>query len=80
MFIRKLNPGERAPDSADRISINRLADGLMSWTGSVDARGTPLLGASPAAFATVQEADTDAIAWARAQGTTNLQMKVQTAR
>lgn len=75
MFIRKLNPGERAPDTADRISINRLADGLMSWTGSVDANGSPLLGASCAAFATVQEAETDAIAWARAQGTTDLQIE-----
>ena len=75
MFIRKLKPGERAPDTADRISINRLADGQMSWTGSVDARGQPLLGASRAAFATIQEAETDAIAWARAQGTTVLQIE-----
>ena len=75
MFIRKLQPGERAPDTADRICINRLADGRISWTGSIDAGGRAVRGASPADFATVQEAETDAIAWARARGTTELQIE-----
>ena len=75
MFIRKLNPGERALDTADRICINRLADGRITWTGSVDAGGKAVFGASPAHFATVQEAETDAIAWARQQGTTRLQIE-----
>jgi hypothetical protein len=75
VFIRKLKPGERAPDTADRICINRLADGRISWTGSVGAGGRPITGVSPADFATVQEAETDAIAWARAHGTTELQIE-----
>jgi hypothetical protein len=75
VFIKKLKPGERAPETADRICINRLADGRISWTGSVDARGKTVCGASPADFATVQEAETDAIAWARARGTTALQIE-----
>lgn len=75
MFIRKLRPGERAPDKADRIHINRLGDGRISWTGSVYARGKTVLGTGPAEFATIQEAETDAIAWARGHGTTELQIE-----
>jgi hypothetical protein len=75
MFIRKLQPGERAPETADRICISRLAGGRIAWTGSVGAGGKPVHGASPADFATVQEAETDAIAWARARGTTELQIE-----
>ena len=75
MFIRKLRPGERAPDKADRIHINRLGDGRISWTGSVYARGKAVFGTSPAEFATIQEAETDAIAWARGHGTTELQIE-----
>src|ERR1700741_3035772 len=55
VFIRKLRPGERAPDKADRIHINRLGDGRISWTGSVYARGKTVLGTGPAEFATIQE-------------------------
>ena len=75
MFIRKLKPGERAPDTADRIQIDRLGDGRISWTGSVHAGGKAVFGASPADFATIQEAETDAIAWARGHGTTELQIE-----
>src|SRR4051812_27522971 len=41
VLIRKLQPGERAPYEANRICLNRLADGRISWTGSVDASGRP---------------------------------------
>jgi hypothetical protein len=75
MFIRKLQPGERAPDEADRICINRLADGRISWTGSIDASGKAIHGASRTDFATIQEAETDAIAWARGRGTAKLQIE-----
>lgn len=72
MFIRKLKPGELAPETADRIHINRLKDGRIAWTGSIDVSGKAVLGAGRADFATVQEAETDAIAWARARGATDL--------
>lgn len=72
MFIRKLKPGERAPESADRIYIDRLDGGRISWTGSLEVAGKAVFGASPSDFATIQEAETDAIAWARGHGATNL--------
>ena len=76
MFIKKLKPGERAPKAANHICMNRLADGRISWTGSVKVRGKTVPGASPADFATIQEAETDAIAWAREHGATELQIEV----
>lgn len=72
MFIRKLKPGERAPETADRIYINRLADGRIAWTGSLDGGGKAVFRASSADFGTIQEAETDAIAWARGHGATEL--------
>jgi hypothetical protein len=75
VFIRKLRPGVRASDTADRIYLGRLTDGRISWTGSVYARGKAVLGASPMDFATVQEAETDAIAWARGHGATELEIE-----
>jgi hypothetical protein len=72
VFIKKLKPGERAPETADRIYIDRLPDGRIAWTGSVDVGGKAVFGASPAEFATVQEAETDAIAWAKGHGATDL--------
>ena len=75
MFIRKLKPGERALDTIDRICIGRLPDGRISWTGSVGVGGKAVVGASPADFATIQEAETDAIAWARGHGATELQIE-----
>lgn len=75
MFIRKLKPGDRASETADSIHIERLRDGRISWTASIDVGGSAVFGASPASFATIQEAETDAIAWARAQGATELQIE-----
>jgi hypothetical protein len=75
VFIRKLTPGERAPDTADRICIDRQGDGRITWTGSIYAGGKAVSGASRADFATIQEAETDAIAWARGHGTTDLQIE-----
>ena len=75
LFIRKLKPGERASETADRVYIGRLEGGRISWTGSVDADGKTVSGASPADFANIQEAETDAIAWARALGATELQIE-----
>ncbi len=74
MFIRKLTPGERAPETADRIYIDRQ-DGRISWTGSVGVGGKAVRAASHVDFATIQEAETDAIAWARDHGATELQIE-----
>lgn len=75
MFIRKLKPGQRASETSDRVCVARLADGRISWTGSVNVSGKSVRGSSSGDFATVQEAETDAIAWARAQGATELQIE-----
>ena len=75
VFIRKLKPGQRAPETADRVRMQRLQDGRISWTGFVHVGGKAISGSSHADFATVQEAETDAIAWARARGATELQIE-----
>ena len=75
MFIRKLKPGERAPEMADRISLDRLTNGRISWTGLLAAGKKAVMGASPEDFANVQEAETNAIAWARVNGATELQIE-----
>ena len=75
MFIRKLKPGERATETADRIRIDRQGDGRISWTGSVNVGGKAKFGASSSDFATIQEAETDAIAWARERGAEDLQIE-----
>jgi len=75
VFIKKVKPGEPVCGSAPRIYIDRLDDGRFSWTGSVDVGGEPVLGGSPDHFATIQEAETDAIAWARSRGATELEIE-----
>ena len=75
MFIRKLRPGERAPEKTDRICIDRLKSGRISWIGLLDAGRKAVRAASPLDFATVQEAETDAIAWARGHGAKELQIE-----
>lgn len=73
MFIRKLRPGDRAPVHVDRISLSRC-DGRIAWTGKVDRNGNCVSRASSRNFDTIQEAETDAIAWARHQGAFELQI------
>lgn len=75
MFIRKLRPGERASEKTDRICLDRLKSGRISWTGLLDAGRKAVMAASPVDFASVQEAETDAIAWARGHGATELQIE-----
>jgi len=41
----------------------------------VDVGGESVLGGSPDHFGTIQEAETDAISWASAQGATELQIE-----
>jgi hypothetical protein len=75
MFIRKLKPGERAAEEADRISIARLSTGRISWSCLLDAGRRAVMATSPIDFASIQEAETDAIAWARGHGATELQIE-----
>jgi hypothetical protein len=75
MFIKKLRPEEKAPATADRVCIDRLPDGHMTWNGSVIVGGAPVRGGGRK-FSTVQEAETDAINWARGHGTSQLLIDV----
>jgi len=79
MFIRKLRPSERAPAAADCICINRRADGQMSWSGSLSVGDRVVRGVSRAIFATIGQAETDAIEWARGHGTSQLFIDVSRA-
>ena len=74
MFIRKLRPGDRAPVNVDRISLSR-SDGHIAWTASLDRNGNVVVRASNRHFETIQEAETDAIAWARLQGAFEIQIE-----
>jgi hypothetical protein len=78
MFIRMLRPSEQAPAAVDLICINRLPDGLVTWSGSVRVGGTPVHGKGRK-FATIQEAETDAIEWARRHGASRLFILVSNA-
>jgi hypothetical protein len=78
MFIRKLRPNETAATTADRICIGRLPDGRMTWSGSVTIKGVPVC-RSGSGFPTIQEAETDAINWARGRGAANLYIEVSNA-
>jgi len=79
MFIRKLRPNERAPVTVDRICIDRLPDGMITWSGSVRVGNTILTSNGRAMFGTVQEAETDGINWARGHGTSQLLIDVSAA-
>lgn len=74
MFIKKIKSGQRGLGTAHCIYVDRLDDGRFSWTGSIEVAGEAVLGGSPGGFVTIQEAETDAIAWARGRGATELQI------
>jgi hypothetical protein len=78
MFIRKLRPNERATATANHICLDRR-DGAVTWSGSVRAAGTTLVAAGRAKFGTIQEAEVDAIKWARGHGTSQLLIDVSAA-
>ena len=63
------------PEATDRVTIDVDQDGLYSWTGIVDVGGASVRGRGPPEFATVHEAETDAVAWAMGHGATELQIE-----
>ncbi len=68
MKITRLKPGERAPDTADRIHINSFPDGKNGWTGALGLAGSALFGVSKNEHRSIQEAEAEAIEWARQNG------------
>jgi len=79
MFIKKLPRNERAPATVDRVCMYRLDDGTMTWSGSIKVGSATPVGARGATFETIQEAETDAIQWARGHGTPRLLIDVSNA-
>jgi hypothetical protein len=59
----------QAPDSADRILIDRLPDGRVTWVGALDPGR---VGNSLADFYSVEKAEADAICWAEKRGSTEV--------
>jgi hypothetical protein len=76
VFIKKLRPSERAPANVDHICIVKMPGGRMTWSGLVNVAGAVVRSAGGAMFTTIAEAETDAIAWARRQGTSQLLIDV----
>jgi hypothetical protein len=76
MFIRKLRPSERAAPTVNHICIDRDQTGMVVWSGSVTSASTAAASAPGAKFRTIQEAEIDAIKWARSQGTCELLIDV----
>jgi hypothetical protein len=63
-----------APDTADRIIINRNGD-RFGWTGTVQVGGSAVFGRGPSEWRTVHEAETDALAWAMSHGATQVMIE-----
>jgi hypothetical protein len=78
MYIRKLRPDERATATVDHICIDRR-DGMLTWSGSVRVAGVAMVATGRAKFGTIQEAELDAIKWARGHGTSQLLIDVSAA-
>ena len=69
--ITRMKRGQ-APDSADRILIDRLPDGRVTWVGALDPSRVGTFGNSLADFYSVEEAEADAICWAEKRGSTEI--------
>ena len=67
MEVKRVGRGE-APNTADRVYIDRQTDGLYSWIGSVAVADDHVFGNSPCEFRSIEEAEADAKAWAEGQG------------
>ena len=66
----------KASLSADRVYIYRTDFDRFAWSGVVHAAGEPVFGHGPAEFETLDDAETDAAAWAGGHGTTELLVEV----
>lgn len=61
-----------SPDTVDRVSIDLDRGGFYSWKGLIFVEGHLLFGGSPPEFRTADEAEIDAVSWARARGVIRL--------
>ena len=75
MEITRLKPGERAPEDADRIHINKLPNGRHGWTGSVGYASEALFGLGKNEDQSAEDAEAEGIAWAEMRGVTHLMIE-----
>lgn len=72
MRIIRLKPGERAPETANHIHINRLPNGKNRWQGTIGLGSGILCTASANTHRSVEDAEAEGIGWARRNGVTEL--------
>jgi hypothetical protein len=72
MEVVRLKPGERAPEGADRIHIHVLPNGKAGWDGSVAFSREAVFGVSENSERLADDAEAEAIEWARGHGATEL--------
>ncbi|HEX8363759.1 MAG TPA: hypothetical protein VF603_00570 [Allosphingosinicella sp.] len=71
MQILRLRRGERAPDAADRVTINALPNGKYGFMGVTEtraeypARSLPIYAVAPNEWLSYEEAEAAAMAWAK---------------
>lgn len=72
MRLVRLAPGERAPETVDRVHINALPNGRFGWSGSVAFRDAAVFANSKNDLESADAAEAEAIAWAEGDGATEL--------
>jgi hypothetical protein len=72
MRIMRLQPGERAPETANHIRIYRLPNGKNRWRGTIGLGDSRLEFASENKHPSVDDAEAEGISWARRNGVTEL--------
>ena len=79
MRIMRLQPGERAPETANHIRINRLPNGKNGWQGTVGLSGGTLHTASANTHRSADDAEAEGISWARQNGISELIIEIDDA-
>jgi hypothetical protein len=76
MKIIRLNPGDRAPEDADRVRINLLPNGKAGWDGAIGYSNEALFGLSENYERSAADAEAEAIEWARRNGAEELFIEI----
>ena len=79
MKIIRMGLGE-APDTADRVFIDRVPGGRFSWNGSVGRGRAAIFTTGNGKFSSVKAAEAEAIAWANDQGVIELIIETEDGR
>jgi hypothetical protein len=72
MRLHTLRPGQLAPEQADYVHLDLLADGRCAWSGRAGSDPNRVSATSRMTHRTVSDATSDAVSWARAQHVADL--------